>query len=257
MCYYNRTDKLYIGGVMETYSQFLDRINSFEKKTLCLGDGNFAVNPSLVQKVSEANEFKPFYGDTVVFALDDSLKQKLFECVRTLYSEAPQCFCEMLAPHFFHVTLHDLSNSPRLKDIGEETFDNEIKVLKAFYNMYKYAGDKIKMKSKCIFNMVNTSLVMGLYPTDEGEYLKLNRLYYFFDEIKKLGYPFTPHITLAYYNVNGFDSAAARLLEKTVNKLNEQEIELELYAEKLYYQKFLDMNNYLDVISLGEYNTRR
>ena len=71
-----------------------------------------------------------------------------------------------------------------------------------------------------------------------------------FDSVKRLNYPFTPHITLAYYNVHGFDSHAARILENTVNKLN-QKIDLDLNVHTLYYQKFKSMNEYIDVICLN------
>ena len=54
---------------METYQQFLDRINSFEKKELNLGDGDFIGNPSIAKKVDADNSFRKFYGDTVVFDL--------------------------------------------------------------------------------------------------------------------------------------------------------------------------------------------
>ena len=102
--------------------------------------------------------------------------------------------------------------------------------------------------------MVDTSLVLGLYPADEGEYCRLMNLYSLFDTIKKLSYPFTPHITLAYYNVDGFDLQAARSLEDAVNMLNKNEIEIELNVNHLYYQKFKSMNDYIDIINLGLIN---
>lgn len=148
------------------------------------------------------------------------------------------------------MTLHDLSNSPVLEDIAVELFHNEIKVLK---QSEKIAMRKIKMKSKYIFNMVNTSLVMGLYPTDEEEYNKLMYLYYLFDDVKKLGYPLTPHITLGYYNVNGFSVESARKLENIVKELNAQEmqIEIELNTKELFYQKFVSMNDYINIFSMA------
>lgn len=96
--------------------------------------------------------------------------------------------------------------------------------------------------------MVNTSLVLGVYPASEADYRRLADLYCIFDEVKKLDYPFTPHITLAYYNVNGFDTRSAEILENTVNRLNENQLEFEL--DDLYYQKFKSMNGYADIIKL-------
>lgn len=77
-------------------------------------------------------------------------------------------------------------------------------------------------------------------------------LYSIFDNVKKLHYPFTPHITLAYYNINGFDFQAARNMEDTVNQLNNNgiKIDMELNINNLYYQKFKSMNDYIDIIKL-------
>lgn len=236
---------------METYQEFLDRINSFEKREINYGNKYFKGNPSIAQKVGEDNAFKNYYGDTVVFALDDIVKEKLAEYVELLYQSAPECFCERLVPHTFHVTLHDLSNAPVLRDVAEELFENELKVIEKMGEIQKQENAAIKMKSKYIFNMVDTSLVMGLYPADEGEYCRLMNLYSVFDTVRKLNYPFTPHITLAYYNVNGFDLQAARSLEAAVSRLNNDEIEIELSIDHLYYQKFKSMNDYIDIVNLG------
>lgn len=235
---------------METYAQFLDRINSFEKKELSLGEGDFAGNPSIKKKVDENNEFQAFYGDTVVFNIDDATKEKLAACVERLYELVPECFCEKLVSNTFHMTLHDLSNSPILEEVAVEIFCNELKVVEACKNI---AAVKIKMRSKHIFNMVNTSLVMGLYPVNENEYAKLMRLYSVFDEVKELSYPLTPHITLAYYNVNGFDAEAARKLETIVRELNEDEMEIELDIKELYYQKFRSMNDYINIFGVKDF----
>lgn len=252
---------------METYQEFLDRINSFEKKEINYGNKYFRGNPLISQKVDKDNTFRNFYGDTIVFALDDVVKEKLSEYVELLYRSASECFCERLVPNTFHVTLHDLSNSPVLRDVAEELFENELKVIRcaqqfscqnafsAYPNsQVEEVSMVIKMKSKYIFNMVDTSLVLGLYPADENEYRRLMELYSIFDNVRKLNYPFTPHITLAYYNVNGFDLQAAKILEDAVSRLNNNEMEIELNVNNLYYQKFKSMNDYIDIINLGMIN---
>lgn len=237
---------------METYAEFLNRINSFEKSEVYYGNEYFYGNPSIVQKVDMDNKFKPFYGDTVVFNLDDNTKETLSKYVEQLYQFAPECFCDKLISSTFHMTLHDLSNSPNLYEVAAEVFENELKVVEKLCETKKYKT--IKMKSKYIFNMVGTSLVMGLYPVDEGEYYKLMELYYLFDDVKSLGYPLTPHITLGYYNVHGFHTESARALENIVRELNnKEEIEIELDIENLYYQKFRSMNDYINIINLGKY----
>ena len=234
---------------METYREFLDRINSFEKKEVSFGEADFCANPSLAKKVDEDNAFRAFCGDTIVFDLDNATKERLAEYVEKIYVTVPECICEKLISNTFHMTLHDLSNAPMLEDVAVEIFDNELKVLELKKNV---DAIKIKMKSKCIFNMVNTSLVLGLYPVDEEEYEKLMKLYFLFDEVKELGYPLTPHITLAYYNVNGFSAESARELEKVVAELNDCELEIELDVKELYYQKFRSMNDYINIFSMSD-----
>lgn len=229
---------------METYREFSDRINSFEKKKINYGNRYFKGNPSISQKVTKDNTFGNFYGDTVVFVLDDAVKEKLSGYADYLYRSAPECFCERLASDTFHVTLHDLSNSPDLKDVAEEMLENELRVTEKMAEIRKHENEKIKMKSSSVFNMVDISLVLGLYPADENEYLRLMELYSVFDDVKKLDYPFTPHITLAYYNINGFNSRSAKVLEEAVNYLNNNEIEIELKVGNLKYQKFKSMNDF-------------
>lgn len=234
---------------MESYEIFLDRINSFEKREVCFGNDYFIGNPSISQKVDKNNTFQTFYGDTIVFNLDDTTKKKLSAIVDELYSVAPECFCERLVSNTFHMTLHDLSNSPVLEQIATEVFENELNVIK---KSKQIQTRKIKMRSKYIFNMVNTSLVLGLYPINEEEYMKLMELYYLFDEVKHLDYPFTPHITLAYYCIDGFDIKSARRLENIVRELNTNDMEIELDVSELYYQKFLSMNEYINIVNLGK-----
>ncbi|MBQ2800770.1 MAG: hypothetical protein IJF03_05205 [Lachnospiraceae bacterium] len=198
---------------MESYQSFLDRINSFEKSEVDFGDEYFKGNPSIAQKVDKNNKFQTFYGDTIVFNLDEVTKKTLSELVESLYSIVPECFCERLVSNTFHMTLHDLSNSPVLQKIATEVFENELNVIEKAKQIHE---KKIKMRSKYIFNMVNTSLVLGLYPVNEEEYTKLMELYELFNDVKQLDYPLTPHITLAYYSIDGFDIKSAKKLEHAI-----------------------------------------
>ena len=239
---------------MENYQAFLDRINSFEWKKWSFGWGDFQGNPSLVKKVQPDNSFRPFYGDTVVFNLNDSIKEQLAKWLDKLYAEVPECFCERLSNSTFHMTLHDLSNSEVFSDIAEEVARNKEKIQKLRKEIKPFAT--IKMRTKCIFNMVNTSLVLGLYPANAQEHEKLVNLYEVFNKVKELPYPLTPHITLAYYNVHGFSEASARKLEELVYQLNsaelETEIEVVLEAKELYYQQFESMNQYQNIFCFLE-----
>ena len=234
---------------METYQEFLDRINSFEKKEVFYGHDYFHGNPSIAQKVNWENHFQPFYGDTMVFDLGNDVKAQLSEIVDKLYAQVSECFCEKLVSGTFHMTFHDLSNSSILQNVATEVFENELKVVEI---MKRIQPQKIRMKSKYIFNMVGTSMVLGLYPASEEDYVKLMELYEMFNEVKCLNYSLTPHITLAYYNVHGFSSEVARTLEELVYQLNDLELEFDISTEDLYYQKFTTMNHYVDIIGIKQ-----
>lgn len=236
---------------MENYTEFLSRINSFEVPYTYYGEDYIHMNPNLSGKVEWDNSFKPFFGDTTVFDLEETVKHKINEIVDSLYKHVPECFAERLISHTFHMTLHDLSNSPYLPDIAAEVFENELKVIEKSAFIPK--NQKIRMKTKYIFNMVSNSLVLGLYPADEEEYEKLMELYDRMNDVKRLSYPLTPHITLAYYNVHGFHAESARKLEQLIGEWNQgiSEMEIELDTANLYYQKFVNMNHYVNVIQLG------
>jgi len=232
---------------METYKEFLDRIYSFETKEWSFELGDFKGNQSLIKKVKPDNSFRDFYGDTVVFHLNTEDQKRIEKYLDKLYKEAPECFCERLVTGTIHMTLHDLCNSDQLSEVVEKMKENEKKIAVRCRGMNEPAV--IKMRSTCVFNMVSTSLVLGLYPVDEAEYKKLMALYGIFNEIKELPYSLTPHITLAYYNVNGFSDASARKLENLAYRMNQgEEMEVELDCRELYYQRFHSMNEYIDVL---------
>lgn len=107
------------------------------------------------------------------------------------------------------------------------------------------------MKTNFVVNMVNTSLVLALVPSDETEWNKLQVLYDLVNEVKVCPYPYlTPHITLAYFSYNGFDVCAAQKLGETVREINKHNFEITLNARWLVYQKFTSMNNYISIYNL-------
>jgi len=232
---------------MESYGEFLHRIDAFEKKVMSLGDADFHTNPSLAQKADEQGRFLPFWGDTVVFDLDSATKSRLADITQRIYVAATECFSEKLIPDTFHMTLHDLSNGTSLETLADAMAENAAKVKTLFKDLPRQT---IRLRSKAIFNMVNTSLVLGLYPADEEEYRKLMALYALFDEVRQLPYPFTPHITLAYFRPKGFDIRSARKLEAIVNSLNEQEFAVTLDTRNLTYQHFSSMNDYRNEVGI-------
>lgn len=232
---------------METYQEFMKRISAFELPELLLGDGAFISSESVVKKVHDDNSFRSFYGDTVIFDLSEQEKITVNNIVEQLYNEVPECFSERLTEDTLHMTLHDLSNSPELADVSLKMQENE-KKLQEILSTEPVEPQKIKMQSMAVFNMVNTALVIGLYPADEQEYKKLMQLYQLADRIVKLPYPLTPHITLAYYNKGGFSDIGKRKLESVVNCLNKSPVSITLDTGRLCYKHFKSMNLYNTVM---------
>ena len=54
---------------MESYKAFLERINSFEKPVMSMGEDYFNPSESVRRKVNLQNKFNSYFGDTVVFDL--------------------------------------------------------------------------------------------------------------------------------------------------------------------------------------------
>lgn len=235
---------------MENYKEFLLRVGEFQLPDLDLGKNYFRGRASLSDKIDANNRLKDFFGDTVVFELDDVTKSVIGGMVDEIYEVAPECFAERLNTSTLHMTLHDLSNSPLLEVITAEMERNLEEVKNRLSGFTKRI---IRMKTRFIFNMVNTSLVIGLVPADEGEFDKMMELHGIVDEVKRAQYPLTPHITLGYYNIHGFDETSAKRLEAVVGRLNRREaMEIVLNTDKLFYQRFSSMNRYENVLCLGE-----
>ena len=236
---------------MEKYNDFLSRI-SYQQPQLQLGEGKFEVAAGVSQKVNSENCFKAFYGDTVVFDLGGKTKKKLNKIIDKLYEEASECFCERLKEHTLHMTLHDLSAADNIEEIAADVFRNEVKLLRAI-KKEPIESHKIQMQTNYIVNMANISLVMALVPADKTEWNKLQKLYSLVDKVRVCPYPYlTPHITLAYFNCNGFEQEAADKLKELVEKLNSKSMEITLDTDKLFYQKFVSMNEYMNVFKLSE-----
>lgn len=53
------------------------------------------------------------------------------------------------------------------------------------------------MMTTWVFNMVNTSSVLGLKPADEESLRRLDEIYTTQEDVVRLGYALTPHVTKA------------------------------------------------------------
>ena len=151
------------------------------------------------------------------------------------------------------MTLHDL-NATRVYDYDAmcSMFETEIQICELIEGL-KTESQTINMVTTCAFNMVNTSMVLGLRPKTEEDYEKLMNLYCYIDAIKSLPYPLTPHITLAYFNRDSFDGEEMSKIEEVINQVNKDSLEIPLSTERLFYQKFTSMNSYFNILPFVKY----
>ena len=202
--------------------------------------GDFTTNPNLLRKVDSAGNFLPFYGNTVVFDLNEESKHHLQILQEQLYKAAGWMLSQKLDPGTFHMTLHDLVNGPELTgDLKLRMRECEAKA-KLILESWKDQRP-LRLKATWLFNMVNTSLVLGLAPVGEDSWDRLSEMYRTLETVVPLGYAMTPHITIAYFKPGTWSQYDLNCLRQALHPV---ELEVKLYMEDLHYQEFSDMNLY-------------
>lgn len=201
---------------------------------------NFLTNPNLCKKVDIKGQILPFYGNTVVFDLDEATKKVLLSLQEELYRKAGWMLAQKLDSETFHMTLHDLVNAPELTDdLQYRMQEAEVKA-KAILESWK-EQPSLRMKATWLFNMVNTSIVLGLAPSDEESWYRLDEMYTELDSVVHLGYALTPHITMAYFKPGTYTQYDLNYLSQALHPVD---LNVELSFENLVYQEFSDMNHY-------------
>ena len=203
--------------------------------------GDFVTNPNLQKKVDQNGQFLPFYGNTTVFLLDGKTKQTLHQLQEELYSAAGWMLAQKLDPGTFHMTLHDLVNSPEVGGALMRRMSEAESGAKALLGQW-CGQPPLHMQTTWLFNMVNTSIVLGLKPADEDSWHWLDEMYTALEAVVPLGYSLTPHITMAYYRSGSYSQQELDILR---NALHPVELTVELSMENLALQNFRNMNTYM------------
>lgn len=202
--------------------------------------GEFVTNPNLRKKVDEAGNLLPFRGNTVVFLLEDPVKEQLCLLRESLYRAAPEMLASPLQTSTFHMTLHDLANGvpgqQGLEGYMAETREAAERILPHWKN-----DPPLRMKATWLFNMVNTSIVLGLTPADGESWQRLDGMYTELESVVPLGYALTPHITMAYFRPGTYSPDQ---VQRLASALRNVELEVTLAMENLVLQNFSDMNHY-------------
>ena len=222
-------------------------LEAFRRRTSFVWDslpkeGGFATNPRLTEKVDPAGRLRLFYGDTVIFDLTDADKGWLTGIQRALCEACGTLLAEPLDPMGFHITLHDLNNGTDAKDVTDAMSRSKEGVRSLLMSL---PGDwAVSVRPTAVFSMVNTSVVLGFEPVDEAGCAALMGLYGAFEQVVPLGYPLTPHVTLAYYRPTEGGEDALRLLRKALADVQERITPRTLTLAHPRYCTFTDMNHY-------------
>ena len=202
--------------------------------------GDFSTNPNLRKKVNEKGTFLPFYGNTTVFDLNAETKLELRKLQEELYMGAGWMLSQKLDPSTFHMTLHDLVNAPGMSDDLKRRMKTTEEKAKPILEQWR-GQEPLHMKTIWLFNMVNTSIVLGLAPADEDSWRRLDEMYMTMESVVPLGYALTPHITMAYFKPGNYSQYELNCLREVLHPV---ELEIVLRLENLAYQEFTDMNHY-------------
>ena len=206
--------------------------------------GDFTTNPNLRKKVDEEGNLLPFLGNTVVFLLDDDTKESLRQLQEELYRAAPDMLAKPLQMSTFHMTLHDLANGtpdqPGLVEYMNYTQERASQILPGWK-----AAAPLRMRTTWLFNMVNTSIVLGLAPADEDSWHRLDTMYTVLEDVVHLGYALAPHITMGYFLPGTYTQEQVQILSATLRHVD---LEITLDMKNLVFQEFSDMNHYETVL---------
>lgn len=228
----------------ETLAAFRARVDGFTADSLP-HEGGLVTRDGLTAKVAPDGGLRPFYGNTVIYELDDTSKLALSQRQALLHHRAGWCLAEPLAPDTFHITLHDLVNGADEAAVTAGVARTEAQALALLEALRRESVLPIRMVSTRVFSMVATSMVMGFAPETEDDCAALMALYERFHAIVPLGYGLTPHVTLAYYKPGQYGREAVDALNRAIGEAETlPSIRLTLTPERLVYRRFSDMNHY-------------
>src|SRR5699024_11157334 len=160
----------------------------FEYPSFHLEHDVFQPPLTLADKVRPDGSYRRFTGDTILYWLDQQTQKTLSIWQDSLYARAGALLSDKLNNAQMHVTLHDLS-------LGQP----EKLCHYAKKQLSELKQEPISMRMTVVFPLAATSLAIALEPINEKEYQKWITRYEKTEQIVRLPYLSTPHITLAYF----------------------------------------------------------
>ena len=200
----------------------------------------FNTNPNLTQKVGPARNLCPYYGNTVVFDLQEDTKKELRKLQEELYAAAGWMLAKQLQPETFHMTLHSLHDGQELDEKLRRQMCKAEAEAKALLNQWQDRPG-LNMRATWLFNMVRTSIVLGLEPADAESRAALEEMYTALEGVVPLNRKLTPHITMAYFYPGTYFPYEVDCLRKALHQVR---LQVKLEMKDLVLQNFTDMNHY-------------
>ena len=190
-----------------------------------------------------------FYGSTVIYRVNEEARIRLMDIQDSLYAAHGESLSDRLPAASFHVTLHDLRADRYLSAVAEQIFTDSPSIPKALAATHAL-GD-ISMRVSAVFNMMNTSVCIGVLPASEKDHQRLMAARAIWGGVVPGGF-FTPHLTLAYYRPEPAVPIVPAAFRETLADLTSQ-IEgypLVLTPENLEYSYFSSMANYWNPLAV-------
>ena len=179
----------------------------------------FGLAPAVRAKVEAGTgAWRPFYGSTVAYFLEPAARHLVDRVTDNLYAYCGDSLSARLPAESYHVTLHDLRSAEKLDDVASAVFLDTRRTGSMISTAHN-VGD-VRLLCTSVFNLMNTSVAVGLVPVSDDDCERLHVARGIFDEIVPSGH-FTPHITLAYYRPDATVPLTPALLSQTLETLTE------------------------------------
>lgn len=197
------------------------------------------------KKVAADGTLLPFYGNTVIFDLDDSAKEQLKQLQDELYRRCGHFLSEKLTADSFHVTLHDLLSGTDREEMLAKVNEISSEAKTAVEDAKRMVGFSMPMQPTRLVSMVSTSVVLLLEHVYHLDKVYSDMAYEHLQSVVPLDYGFTPHVTLGYYRPGVIAGEDLQLLADMLSELSQQlDFKVVLKSKNLKYQEFWDMNHY-------------
>lgn len=229
----------------ETLAAFHSRVDGFQHDSLP-HDGWLVTKPLLVEKVDPDGSLRPFFGNTMIFDLPAETQLAIARMQVLLHHRCGGMLAQPLTPDTLHMTLHDLLNGVDQAALVEPVRQTGAQARAILAELRSAQQPPIRLTSTAAFNMGSGSVCLGFAPDKEEDCAALMAMHRRFQEVVALNYPFTPHVTLAYYKPGAYGPETVSALAGALEEINAlPPVRLTLDAAALHYYLFEDMNTYI------------